>query len=241
MTQSKTILVVDDVEMFRDLAVLFLVRTARVIQAASGEEALEILARESIDLMLADLHMPGMDGAMLCRAAKQMPGYELLPVIMMLRDSSHEDGVKAVRAGANDMLCKPLSRGALIECVRHFLEDGLSRALPRIEIVAPVQLRNSILHTWGTALNISRGGLSVEADCELEPKSEVAVQLMLPETQIQIEPMAEVIWSRDTRDQRMIEMGLRFLSMGSDAMRTLEDFIAQRTLTARGFGAAQPG
>jgi CheY-like chemotaxis protein len=239
MRHSKTILVVDDVAMFRDLAALFLARTARVIQASSAKQALEILAAESVDLMIADLHMPDIDGAMLCSQAKRMPGYELLPVIMLLRDGCHADGVKAVRAGANDMLCKPLFRGALIEAVNHFLEEGLSRALPRVDIAAPVQLRNSILHTWGTARNISRGGISVEADCELEPKSEVAVQLVLPDTTIPFEPMAEVVWSRDTVDHRLIEMGMRFLSMDSEAMRNLEDFIAQRTLRSRGFGAFQ--
>lgn len=238
MKQSKTILVVDDVAMFRDLAALFLTRTARVVQASSGEEALEILARQSIDLMLADLHMPGIDGAQLCSRAKQLPGYELMPVIMMLRDDSHEDGAKAVRAGANDMLCKPLSRCALIEAVNHFLQEGLSRALPRVQIEAPVQLSNSVLHTWGTARDISRGGISVEAECDLEPNSEVSVQFVVPETTIQIEPMAEVVWIRDTPDAATSEIGLRFLSMNTVAMRTLEDFISLRTLQDRGFGAS---
>jgi c-di-GMP-binding flagellar brake protein YcgR len=104
----------------------------------------------------------------------------------------------------------------------------------------PVQLRNSILHTWATSRNISRGGISVEADCELEPKSEVAVEITLPETTLRIAPLAEVIWSRESEDQRLTEMGLRFVSMDSTAIRTLDDFISERTWLERGTPGAAP-
>lgn len=234
MSRSQTILVVDDVPMFRDLISLFLARTARVLQASSSNEALEVLHREPVDLLITDLHMPGVDGAHLCEKVRGQPGFDSLPILMLLRADDPQDAARAVRAGANDMLCKPLSRGRLIEAVNHFMESGLAKGLPRVEVRTPVQLRNSILHTWGTSRNISRGGISVEADCELEPKSEVAVEITLPDTDMRIAPLAEVIWSRDADDQRLTEMGLRFVSMNGDALRNLDDFISIRTLTDRG-------
>ena len=57
MREAKTILVVDDVPMFRELASVFLARTARVRTASSPEQALEIARRERVDLIVADLHM----------------------------------------------------------------------------------------------------------------------------------------------------------------------------------------
>lgn len=236
MSRSQTILVVDDVPMFRDLVALFLARTARVLQASSGHQALAILKEEPVDLLIVDLHMPTMSGAALCSHVRSQPGFDSLPILMMLRSDSPDDARIAVHSGANDMLCKPLARGKLIEAVNHFLERGLSTGLPRVALQTPVQIRNEILHTWGTARNISRGGIAVEADCELEVKSEVAVELTLPDTTLRITPVAEVIWSRDTEDQRMIEMGMRFVSLDSAAIRTLDDFISERTRIERGVG-----
>ena len=238
MNRSKKILVVDDVKMFRDLAALFLSRSAEVIKAESAAEALRILESENVDLVLSDLHMPDMDGAELCRMIKASPELNALPFIMLLRDGSEPDSMRAVHAGADDMLSKPIARGALIEAVHHFLESGLSAGLPRVTITAPVELRNGLLHTWGTALNISRGGVYIEADCEFEPKSEVAVALTLPESGIEISPIAQVIWSRDAPDLRVTEMGMRFLSIDSDTMRHLDSFISAHT--PRGAGAPAP-
>lgn len=237
MTRSHTILVVDDVPMFRDLAAVFLARTARVLQASSGAEALAILDREPVDLLITDLHMPDLDGAALAANVRRQPGFDTLPIVMLLRPDDPEDAARAVHAGANDMLYKPLERGRLIEVVNHFLERGLSSGLPRVEVCAPVELRNSILHTWGTSRNISRGGISVEADCELEPKSEVAVEITLPDTNIQLTPLTEVIWSHETLDNRTMEMGLRFVSLDGPALRTLDDFISERTFVERGVAA----
>ncbi len=236
MSSSKTILVVDDLPMFRDLVALFLARTARVLQASSGGQALAILKDQPVDLLIADLHMPDMSGASLCRQIRRQPGFDSLPILMLLRSNSPEDARIAVHAGANDMLCKPLARGKLIEAVNHFLERGLSTGLPRVDLRTPVQIRNEILHAWGTARNISRGGIAVETDCELELKSEVAVELTLPDTTLRIAPVAEVIWSRDSEDKRTTEMGLRFVSLDSIALRTLDDFISERTRIERGVG-----
>lgn len=225
MGRSKTILVVDDVPMFRDLAALFLARTARVLQADCAEQALAILEDQSPDLVIADLHMPDMDGAELCERVKAGPKTGHMPVIMLLRTDNDDDLERAVRAGADDTLTKPLARGALIETVHHFLESGLSRGLPRVDITAPVQLRSPLMHAWGTALNISRGGIYVEADCDLEPKSRLTLELKLPDASREISPLAEVIWSRESDDERIQEIGMRFLSIDDQALRTLDDFI----------------
>ena len=236
MPRSRTILVVDDVPMFRDLVALFLTRTARVLQATSGEQALAILAREPVDLLIADLHMPGMDGAALCARVRAQVGFDNLPILMLLRPEVADDAARAVRAGANDMLCKPIARDRLIEAVNHFLEQGLASGLPRVALRTPVQLRSALLHTWGTTRNISRGGISLEADCELEPKSEVAVEITLPESNLRIAPVAEVIWSREVEDRRLTEMGLRFVSIEGAELRGLDDFISEHTQLQRGLG-----
>ena len=225
MREAKTILVVDDVPMFRELASVFLARTARVLTAAGPEQALEIARRERIDLIVADLHMPGMGGDGLCQAVKLDPDLCEIPVVLLLRGEDAEDSLRAVRVGADDMLCKPLAREQLISVTRHFLETGLTRGLPRVDVTTPVRLRTNLVQSWGTARNISRGGMLVETDCEFLPKTELELDFALPESSRHVKPLAQVVWSRESDDLRTTSHGLRFLAIDAVAMRELDDFI----------------
>jgi len=225
MPEAKTILVVDDVPMFRELASLFLARTAQVRTASSGEAALEILRSENIDLVVADMHMPGIDGDELCETVKLEQGLAHIPVVLLLRGDDENDSLRAVRAGADDMLCKPLAREQLIQVTRHFLETGLTRGLPRVDMATPVRLRTNLMQSWGTARNISRGGMLVETDCEFLPKAELELDFALPDSRHAMKPLAQVVWSTESDDLRLMSHGLRFLSIDAGTMRELDDFI----------------
>ena len=76
------VLVVDDAAFLRELAAVFLARSGRVITAASGQEAMILVRRERPDLILCDLHMPGMSGADLCRIIKSDSELEHTPFVM---------------------------------------------------------------------------------------------------------------------------------------------------------------
>lgn len=237
MRDARTILVVDDVAMFRELASVFLARTGRVLTAASGEAALELMRREAVDLVVADLHMPGMGGAGLCRAIKQDAALARTPVVLLLRGDDSAERQLAVRAGADDMLCKPLCREQLIGATRHFLETGLMRGLPRVDFETPVRLRSPLIQSWGTGRNISRGGMLVETDCEFLPKTELELDFMLPASRQTIKPLAQVVWSRESDDLRITSHGLRFLQVDAHAMRELDDFIVH--FAPSSFGGTQ--
>lgn len=225
MPEAKTILVVDDVPMFRELASIFLARTAHVRTASSGDAALEILRSEPVDLVVADLHMPGIDGAELCQTIKLERDLAHIPVVLVLRSDDDGDMLSAVRAGADDILNKPLAREQLIHITRHFLESGLTRGLPRVDVATPVRLRTNLLQSWGTARNISRGGMLVEADCEFLPETEIELDFALPESRQSMKPLAKVVWSHESEDQHVMSHGLRFLSVDANTMRKLDDFI----------------
>jgi len=238
MSEARTILVVDDVAMFRELASVFLARTGRVLTASSGAQALEILRNEPVDLVVADLHMPGLDGAELCQAIKLDESLASTPVVLLLRGDDPADRMRAVRAGADDMLCKPLCREQLIGATRHFLETGLTRGLPRVDVQTPVRLRSTLVQSWGTARNISRGGMLVETDCEFLPKTELELDFMLPASDLTMKPLAQVVWSRESDDLRVTSHGLRFLQVDSDTMRQLDDFIVYYAPSSSGTAAS---
>lgn len=88
-------------------------------EAASGSQALDILSSFSYDLMLLDLHMPGMDGVEVMKRVQET--HSDLLVVMLTAHATLESAIAAVRAGAADYLLKP--------CSIRDIEAAISRAL----------------------------------------------------------------------------------------------------------------
>ena len=90
-----------------------------VLTAYSGKEALEILARERVDVVLLDVMMPGMDGYEACRRIKSNPKTHHVPVIMVTALDQPSDRVQGLENGADDFLTKPVDDIALITRVQN--------------------------------------------------------------------------------------------------------------------------
>ncbi len=75
--------------------------------ADSGPAALALLD-DSIDLVLLDIMMPGMDGFLVAKAIREMPRFADLPIVMVTALSAKEDRLRAVEVGANDFVAKPI-------------------------------------------------------------------------------------------------------------------------------------
>jgi len=104
----RTILVVDDSRAQRRVLGASLSRQGyQVIEAGSGEEALEVLAREDIDLILSDWMMPGMDGLELCRTFRAMPREKYIYFILLTSKTEKGAVAQGLDVGADDFLNKP--------------------------------------------------------------------------------------------------------------------------------------
>jgi two-component system cell cycle response regulator len=90
-----------------------------VLTAMSGREALDILARERVDVVLLDVMMPGMDGFETCRRAKSHPKSQHVPVIMVTALDQPADKINGLEAGADDFLTKPVDDVALVTRVKN--------------------------------------------------------------------------------------------------------------------------
>ncbi len=129
MAEACSILIVDDspehAELLRDLLES---EEMEVALAASGCEALEILAARSFDVLLTDLAMPGMDGIKLLK--KVRPLYPKLPVIVITCFGDVRSAVRAMQAGAFSYFCKGSASDELLHEVHKALqyteEPGLS-------------------------------------------------------------------------------------------------------------------
>ena len=116
------LLVVDDdpvnVELLADL---LRAMDYRVATALSGEAALAQARRETPDLVVLDIMMPGMNGYEVCRALKADPRTAKAPVVFVTALSDAEDKVNAIEAGGDDFLTKPFNRPILLARIRSLL------------------------------------------------------------------------------------------------------------------------
>ncbi len=102
------ILVVDDSATVRKLISNILKgANYETVEAVDGVDALEKLAQEDIDLIIADLNMPRMNGLELIRTIRKDPLYSDIPIVMLTTEGSDEDKKRGFEAGANVYLVKP--------------------------------------------------------------------------------------------------------------------------------------
>jgi CheY-like chemotaxis protein len=119
---ARKILVVDDDEMVL-IALEELLRSKgyEIGTASGGKEALEKIERESFDLVILDLVMPGMDGYEVCRRIRSNELYREIPVVMLTALTGEEDRKKGEDAGANLFLPKPISPQRLLSLIESAL------------------------------------------------------------------------------------------------------------------------
>ena len=139
--QPACILIVDDERHNRELLEVMLKPEGfLLLSAASGEEALAIVARQPPDLILLDVMMPGMDGYTVAGRIKSDPATKSIPVIMLTALDDRNARMLGLNAGAEDFLTKPLDRAELSVRVRNLLRikaygDKLQGTLDTLESV----------------------------------------------------------------------------------------------------------
>jgi two-component system chemotaxis response regulator CheY len=123
------ILVVDDSAAIRKILQRVLRQTGMAIgaihEAGDGKDALEILKKQRIDLILTDINMPNMDGLQLLAAVKSSPEQRHVPVVMITTEGGETKVAEAVRLGASGYVRKPFTADQIKEKLVGFLEAVL--------------------------------------------------------------------------------------------------------------------
>ncbi len=116
------VLIVDDERQNRQLLEVMLALEGFVLlTAASGEEALAIVAQQPPDLVLLDIMMPAMDGYEVAIRIKEDPAGRNIPIVMVTALDDREAKMRGLNAGAEDFVTKPVDRAELVVRVRNLL------------------------------------------------------------------------------------------------------------------------
>ena len=123
------ILVVDDLDINRDLvAVLLAPHGYAIDQADGGADAVEAVKTGNYDIVLMDVQMPGINGLEATRAIRAMGGFETTPIIAMTAQTLKSEWEACREAGMSDHLPKPLSPAALFAMLDKWLGESTRKA-----------------------------------------------------------------------------------------------------------------
>jgi two-component system, OmpR family, KDP operon response regulator KdpE len=129
---SATILAVDDEPQIRRvLRATLSAQGYTILEAKSGEEALDTIRHERVDLVLLDVNLPGISGLETCREIRSASD---VPIIMLTVHNAEQDKVQALDAGADDYVVKPFGSEELMARIRAALRrSSTAEELPPFE------------------------------------------------------------------------------------------------------------
>lgn len=115
---SKTILIIDDSTSLRQVVKMALQGAGyTVLEAGDGEAALALLDGRKIHMAVCDVNMPRMNGIEFVKAAKALPAYRFLPVLMLTTETQEAKKEAGKAAGAKAWMVKPFAPATLLNAV----------------------------------------------------------------------------------------------------------------------------
>jgi signal transduction histidine kinase len=118
---AKVLITDDDERNIRLLDAILRAAGYQTVPAKSGQECLDRLADSKPDLILLDVMMPGLSGLDVCRRIKEDAATREIPVVMVTALADRKDHERAVEAGADDFVTKPVDKGVLLLRLRSLL------------------------------------------------------------------------------------------------------------------------
>ena len=176
VSEKATILIADDDEINRELLFEMLTREGySVVFAEDGNQALDAIQQNSIDLVLLDVMMPGKTGFDVCRIIKAKPETRFLPVVLITGLSLVDERIQGITSGADDFLSKPVNRQELL---------ARARSLIRLKEFTD-ELVNAETVLFNLALNIEAKDPYTKGHCDRLSEYSVAMakRLGLPQDQ----------------------------------------------------------
>ena len=115
----KKILTIDDSKTMRDMLMLTLAHAGfDVLQAVDGQDGIDVLGDQRVDVVITDINMPKMDGYEVIRCLRKSPVHKSTPILVLTTESDTEKKNLAREAGATGWMVKPFDPERLIATIR---------------------------------------------------------------------------------------------------------------------------
>ena len=214
------ILLVDDNKKIRKLIEIYLVKDGfQTFHAENGQEALDLLEHTKIDLILADIMMPKMDGYELVNELRQA-GYEI-PILIITAKDTYPDKKKGFELGADDYMTKPIDMEEMVLRVRALLRRS------KISLDKYIEIGDLILDYESMEVR-------TKSETILLPKKEFYLLYKLlsyPKKIFTRRELMDDIWGFDSEaDERTVDVHIKRLR---EKFGDLEEF---EIITIRGLG-----
>jgi len=222
----KKVLLVNDLKTLVEKERTILNRADIIIfTAASGEEALAVHRKEKVDLIIADLDMPGISGDKLCSAIREDKELKYVSFIIVCR-GSESDLRRVSRCGANIHVTKPIRPLQFLESVGGIL-DIPERKSYRVLLKAKINGKFDNEPFFCSSQDISATGMLIETDKALEKGDSMNCSFFLPGA-AKIVTDAEVM-RVVKNDNGMLRYGVRYVGLQPASKEAIEAFIDKRS------------
>src|SRR6267154_3326969 len=126
----RTILLVDDFDDTRLMMKIWLSKNGyRVVEAETGEEAIDVAQRELPDLIIMDVMMPGMNGLDATQRIREYQALSRTPIVAVSAYGANEYRSLAMDAGCNEYVSTPFDPNALAELIKHLISEKESSGI----------------------------------------------------------------------------------------------------------------
>ena len=140
MTREKIILIEDEPDIVEVISYNLSREGFRVVAESRGDEGINEVRKQSPDLVILDLMLPGIDGLSVCQQIKSDPLTQNIPIIIVSAKGEESDVVIGLGMGADDYLAKPFSPRELVARVKAVLRRGDIRWIEQDERILIEQL-----------------------------------------------------------------------------------------------------
>ena len=228
-SDKKTVLIVDDVELFIQLQISHLGRKRYDIHTAGdGNQGLEMARAIKPDIILLDLVMPDMNGDQVCRTLKDDPETASIPVVLVSSGTREHSRSIIQSSGCDGLIFKPVRRDLLLSVVESLLKTNV-RVFERMVVVIPCTVKMDDSEYLGMIHSLGANGVFVRLDRPVIRGDMMEIKFQLPEVESGINIRAgAVTWCGSLRDGGPAGAGVQFLTISAEAQTHINDFVRKK-------------
>lgn len=225
-SDKKTLLIVDDVELFIQLQISHLGHDRYDIHTArNGLEGLEMVRSLKPDLVLMDLFMPDMNGDQICSILKDDPETSSIPIVLVSSGARGLSKNASISSKCDGLIFKPVRRDLLLSVVENLLGTNL-RCCHRVQVSIPGTATYDEMELPVTLHTLSSDGAFLEINQQIIRGDLIELTFSLPDQDKNIHVRsAAVVWCGSLNSTGPEGAGVYFLSIDAEARNQIKSFV----------------